>query len=338
MNKRKTTNTLLLILVIPLIFYILKTLSFIFIPLLSSMFIALLFLPLTRWFKKKGLPKALSITTVVIIILVFFKLTGELIHISSQQILASDSSFFDKAKDKLTSLIIGIESFFGIDFLKGEVVFSSFIQKDAILSNLVPTVGYISDTLSTLLITLFFVLLLLSDSVDIQKVLSKVVLSTKNFTSIKIFMKIEKSLIKFIKVKFFISLLTGVFTGIACWAFGISFPIFWGLFAFIINFLQMIGSVITVVLLSIFAFVEVESISLLIFFSLTITGVQVLFGAILEPIFMGKSFSINVITIVIMLMLWGYIWGIPGLIMSVPITVFLKILYTNIYKKTDPVL
>jgi len=338
MNKRKTTNTLLLILVIPLIFYILKTLSFIFIPLLSSMFIALLFLPLTRWFKKKGLPKALSITTVVMIILVFFKLTGELIHISSQQILASDSSFFDKAKDKLTSLIIGIESFFGIDFLKGEVVFSSFIQKDAILSNLVPTVGYISDTLSTLLITLFFVLLLLSDSVDIQKVLSKVVLSTKNFTSIKIFMKIEKSLIKFIKVKFFISLLTGVFTGIACWAFGISFPIFWGLFAFIINFLQMIGSVITVVLLSIFAFVEVESISLLIFFSLTITGVQVLFGAILEPIFMGKSFSINVITIVIMLMLWGYIWGIPGLIMSVPITVFLKILYTNIYKKTDPVL
>ncbi|MEQ8573717.1 MAG: AI-2E family transporter, partial [Fulvivirga sp.] len=49
-------------------------------------------------------------------------------------------------------------------------------------------------------------------------------------------------------------------------------------------------------------------------------------GAILEPIFMGKSFSINVITILIMLMLWGYIWGIPGLIMSIPITVLLKLL------------
>ena len=41
---------------------------------------------------------------------------------------------------------------------------------------------------------------------------------------------------------------------------------------------------------------------------------------------MGKSFSINVITVLIMLMLWGYIWGIPGLIMAIPITVFLKII------------
>ena len=63
------------------------------------------------------------------------------------------------------------------------------------------------------------------------------------------------------------------------------------------------------------------------FFILTITLIQVLFGGILEPIFMGRSFSINIITILVMLMLWGYIWGVPGLIMSIPITVFLKIIF-----------
>ena len=41
---------------------------------------------------------------------------------------------------------------------------------------------------------------------------------------------------------------------------------------------------------------------------------------------MGKSFSINIITILVMLMFWGYMWGVPGLIMSVPITVFIKII------------
>jgi len=41
---------------------------------------------------------------------------------------------------------------------------------------------------------------------------------------------------------------------------------------------------------------------------------------------MGKSFSINVITILVMLMFWGYLWGVPGLIMSIPITVFIKII------------
>ena len=126
-------------------------------------------------------------------------------------------------------------------------------------------------------------------------------------------------------VKFLISLFTGIGFTLACLYFDISFPIFWGLFAFLINFIQMIGSVVSVVLLSLFAFIEIEPTSTLLFFMLTITAVQVLMGGILEPIFMGKTFSVNVITILVMLMLWGYLWGIPGLIMSIPITVFIKI-------------
>lgn len=325
MNDRKTTNILLLILVVPLVFYLLKTLSFIFIPLVSSMFIALLFLPLMRWFKKKRVPKILSITIVILIIAAFFKLSGELIQLSSREILATDNAFFEKAKIKLTTLLNSLEVFFGVDFLQGEDTLGSLIQKDTIIKNFAPTVSFITDTVSMTLVTIFFVVLFLAGSIDMQKVLNSTILK-QHFSSVKTFMKIEKELITFIKVKFFLSLFTGIGIGIACWGFGVSFPIFWGLFAFMINFLQMIGSVITVVLLAIFAFVEIEAASMLFLFVLTTTGVQTLFGGVLEPIFMGKSFSINVITILIMLMLWGYVWGIPGLIMSIPITVFLKIL------------
>ena len=139
-------------------------------------------------------------------------------------------------------------------------------------------------------------------------------------------MKIEKDIIKFIKVKFVISMFTGIGFGVACLLFGVSFPIFWGLFAFAINFIQMIGSVISVIALSLFGFVELDPTGTLLFFIIVITGVQVVMGGILEPVFMGKSFSINVITILIMLSFWGFIWGIPGLILSIPITVFLKII------------
>lgn len=89
----------------------------------------------------------------------------------------------------------------------------------------------------------------------------------------------------------------------------------------------MVGSFIAVLSLSVFAFIELDTTSTLFFFILVISGVQVLFGAILEPIFMGKSFKINVITVLIMLMFWGFLWGIPGLIMAIPITVFLKIIF-----------
>jgi predicted PurR-regulated permease PerM len=122
-------------------------------------------------------------------------------------------------------------------------------------------------------------------------------------------------------------LFTGIGFGLACLFFGVSFPIFWGLFAFVINFVQMIGSIVSVVLLSLFAFVELDPTGTLLFFILTILAVQVVMGGVLEPIFMGKTFSINIIVVLIMLMLWGYIWGIPGLIMSIPITVFAKIIF-----------
>ncbi|MEM9340625.1 MAG: AI-2E family transporter [Bacteroidota bacterium] len=326
MNDRKTTNILLLILVVPLVFFLLKTLSFIFVPLFSAMFIALLFLPLMRWLKKRGVHKTLSIVIVLLIIGIFFKLSGELIQLSSREILATDNAFFDKAKAKLITLLVTVETFFGVNFLQGEDMLGVLIQKDTVFKNFVPTVGFITDTLSMTLVTVFFVILLLAGSIDMQKVLNHTLLK-HHFSSVKTFMKVERDLIKFIKVKFFISLLTGVGIGLACWGFGVSFPIFWGLFAFAINFLQMIGSVVTVVLLAVFAFAEIEPASVLLLFILTTTAVQVLFGGILEPIFMGKSFSINVITILIMLMLWGYVWGIPGLIMSIPITVFLKILF-----------
>ena len=64
--------------------------------------------------------------------------------------------------------------------------------------------------------------------------------------------------------------------------------------------------------------------------------VQIVFGAILEPVLMGKSFSINVIVIVMMIMFWGFIWGIPGMILSIPITVFIKIVLEQ-YPKTKKI-
>jgi predicted PurR-regulated permease PerM len=175
------------------------------------------------------------------------------------------------------------------------------------------------------LMTAFFVILLLSESINFQKLLNSTIFKQK-YSSVKTFMKIEKDIIKFVKVKFFISLLTGIGFSLACLFFGISFPIFWGLLAFLINFVQMIGSVVSVALLSVFAFIEIDPTSTLLFFILSIIAVQVIMGGVLEPIFMGKTFSLNIITVLVMLMLWGYIWGIPGLIMSIPITVFIKII------------
>lgn len=331
MKDTKTTNILLLILVIPLIFYLLKILSFIFIPLILAMFIALLFLPLMRWLNKKRIPKSVSVIIVILIIVSAFKIGGELIKLSSKEILASDVALLEKTESKLVDLIVSFEDFLGIERVQGDNVLVYYFQKTNIIKNFGTTLGFIQKTISMTLMTVFFVVLLLAGSINFQKLLNSTIFKQK-YSSVKTFMKIENDIIKFIKVKFVISLFTGIGFGIACLIFGVSFPIFWGLFAFAINFIQMIGSIISVVVLSLFAFVELDPTGMLLFFIIVITGVQVIMGGVLEPVFMGKSFSINVITILIMLMFWGYIWGIPGLILSIPITVFTKIIFEQFPK------
>jgi len=109
MENRKTTNILLLIIVIPFIFYLLKILSFIFIPLIASMFIALLFLPLMRWFNKRKVPKFISIFVVILIFVALFKIGGELVKLSSREILTTDTLFLQKAEKKVSDLLFNME-------------------------------------------------------------------------------------------------------------------------------------------------------------------------------------------------------------------------------------
>jgi AI-2 transport protein TqsA len=285
------------------------------------MFLALLFLPLMRTLGRLKIPRYIGIMVVLILVGLTVYIGVELVQLSVKQIITSNSDFIGKAEDKLGTLINYLESSFGFSFPRNKSIISNILKQE----NLGTTFQFLRKFLTMLLMTAFFMVLWLAESINVHKLLNNTILKQK-YASVKTFMKIEKDLIKFIKVKFMVSALTGLFTGLMCLFFDVSFPIFWGLFAFAINFVQMVGSFISVILLSLFAFVELDTSATLLFFVAAISGVQVLFGAIIEPVMMGKSFSINIIAVLVMLMFWGFLWGIPGLIMAIPITVFVKII------------
>tara|TARA_B110001469_G_C9613215_1_gene305119 strand:- start:83 stop:1033 length:951 start_codon:yes stop_codon:yes gene_type:complete len=289
------------------------------------MFLALVFLPIMRWLQKRGVHKALSLTIVIGIIIGSIYIGVELIKLSSKEITQTDEVFFTKANDKITATILSVEDFFGMSKEHGNNVLMDYFKTNKSSFNVGKILGFANRTITMILMILFFTVLLLAGSINLQVVM-KDILFKQEFTSVKTFLKIENDILKFLVVKFAMSLLTGVGFTIACIYFDVSFPIFWGILAFAINFVQMVGSVIAVILITLFAFVEIENPGMLFLFFAVVGGIELLFGAILEPVFMGKTFSINVITILVMLMFWGYIWGIPGMIMSIPITVLLKII------------
>jgi predicted PurR-regulated permease PerM len=312
---------------VPFVLYLLNLLSLIFIPLVFALFGALLFMPLMRWFMKKRIPNFVGIITVVIIIAGGLKGAYEVVELSGKEISNANEDFYEKFDTKLNDIVGPIVDFMGIEPLESETDLEALLNNEKVSANLFGNVGnglnFARKFVSMLLMTIFFMILLLAGSMNIQQVMELLIFKQR-FASVKTFRQIEKDIFKFIVVKFFLSLFTGIGFGLACYFFDVSFPIFWGLFAFLINFIQMIGSVISVMVLSAFALVELDQTGTLLFFVLVISGVQVLFGGILEPILMGKSFSINTVTVLFMLALWGFIWGIPGLILSIPITALVK--------------
>ena len=86
----------------------------------------------------------------------------------------------------------------------------------------------------------------------------------------------------------------------------------------------MIGSIISTAIMCVFAVTFLPTMSVTLLFIVLAIAIQLLFGSILEPIFMGKTFSINTVTIIVMLFFWGYVWNIPGMILAVPLTVTMK--------------
>lgn len=312
---------------VPLALYLLHLLKIIFIPLVFALFGALIFMPLMRWLNKRKIPNFIGIIIVLGIISGGLKIGYEVISVSGKELSGAGGGFYKKFDAKLHPIILPIMDAAGIHPIEGQSDIEALLGNEQVASNLFGNVGstlnFTRKFVSMLLMTLFFMILLLAGSMDMQKVMELLIFK-RRYASVKTFLQVEKDILKFIIVKFLLSLFTGIGFGLACYAFGVSFPFFWGLFAFAINFIQMIGSIISVIVLTIFALVEMDGTGTLLFFVLVIAGVQVVFGGILEPILMGKSFKINTVTVLVMLALWGFIWGIPGLILSIPITALIK--------------
>ncbi len=332
---------LLIIIVVPLILYLLNILSFVFIPFVFGLFMALLFSPLIRWLKKMKVPDFIGIIISLIIVSIAIGSTFKVVKLTSQELTSVNDDFIQQLDERLNEVAKPIVEFMNINPHNGETDLKALFHNEKVQSklfgNLSTGLNIAKNIVTMTLMSLFFMILFLAGSMNLEKLLQTFIFKDKD-SKIQMIRKIEKDAFTYIVVKFSISFTTGVAVSLICYFFDVSFPIFWGLFAFLLNFIQMIGSIIAVVVICVFALVELNLTGTLLIFSILIIGIQVLFGTVIDPILMSKSFSINTVTVLIMLAVWGIIWGIPGLILSVPITALLKRIFeqfpgTKVYAK-----
>jgi AI-2 transport protein TqsA len=143
---------------------------------------------------------------------------------------------------------------------------------------------------------------------------------------------INKSMSSYITLKTITSFLTGFLSYIVLSIIGVDFAIFWAYLIFLLNFIPTIGSLIATIFPVLLAFAQFGTWIQPSLVLILVSSIQVLVGNILEPRLMGNSLNVSPLVVLVSLAFWGWLWGVVGMIISVPITIMLIIVCSQFDK------
>ena len=143
------------------------------------------------------------------------------------------------------------------------------------------------------------------------------------------FKSITDQIQRYVVTKIGMNLGAGITIGIVLSIFGLDFAIIWGVFVFLFNFIPTIGSAIALIAPVLMALIQSDSIGYALLIAAVIAGLQTAFFNLLEPMIIGKRLNLNPVVILFSVLIWGYIWGIVGMLLSVPLTAIIKIVISN---------
>ena len=141
-----------------------------------------------------------------------------------------------------------------------------------------------------------------------------------------IFVEIATQVQRYVWVKTLVSLLTGLLSYAVLKLVGVDFAAVWALLIFLLNYIPNIGSFLGVIFPALLTLVQFDTLTPFLLITVGLGTVQFIVGNVVEPAFMGKSLNLSSFMIVLSLTFWGMIWGIPGMLLSVPIMVMTAII------------
>ncbi len=323
---------LLLLICIIGIATIMKIAVAVILPVTVSIVFSLVFLPIvTNMNKKLHVPWILGIFICLIVLFSMVYVIGNLLVASIKSIISVYPKYEDRfgliykiLAGRLHWVYDSSSSFF--QNISAQFDIQQKLQNFAI-SLSTPVISFIKNFLIIILLMIF----LLSEMHYSQEKINTALHGKAKNRVKEIVKHTIKETTRYVSIKFFFSLATGLLVFMGTLLLKLDFPIIWGFLAFILNFIPTFGSIISVVTTSLFAllqfFPKISPVILVFFITALI---NLVLGNFLEPKIEGKHLGLSPFIILVSLSVWGWMWGFVGMILAVPLTVMLKILCANV--------
>lgn len=318
-NKNQTTQVLIIFASFVIIVAGMKAAESIIIPFLLAVFISIITSPPFFWLQKKGIPKGISLLFVILFFLILISLIGVLIGTSVTDFTTKLPFYQAKLQDQTQAVITWLME---KKFIEPDFKLSNAFNPASVLQIVGDTFNQIGNLFANgflILLTVVFMMMEISGlPLKLKKILSNPDESISRFQSV--FQDINK----YIAIKTWISLGTGILVFILLIIIGVDYPILWAVLAFALNYIPTIGSIIALIPPTLLTIVQLgfgEAIVVLVGYVV----INTIMGNILEPKFMGKGLGLSTLVVFLSLIFWGWILGPIGMLLSVPLTITIKI-------------
>jgi predicted PurR-regulated permease PerM len=289
-------------------------------PLLISLFFSVLCIPPMQRLKRYGVPDGLAIAIVV--------LGASLAVVGISMIIGrSLSGFEDKVPKYIQSLDGYLEG--SLSWLQGQGIdvqsedLTKKMSSSAIFEFITNLMAKLSTALSGLLLVVLTMIFMLVEASTFPSKLRWALGHPES--DLKSWGDAMEKVQKYVAIKAGVSLVTALLATILTAALGIDFPLLWGLVAFLFNFIPNIGSVIAAGPPVLLALVQYGTGSALLV-GVGYFAINMVMGNVVEPRLMGQRLGLSTLVVFLSLVFWNWIWGPVGMVLSVPLTVIVKII------------
>lgn len=296
-----------------------KSASEIVVPFLLSLFLAIILSPMYNFFNRKGIPSALSMVLVISIFIIFIFFVVKLIGSSVEEFNAN-IGFYEQ---QLLIYFSSISSFalkVGIEIPQNEL--AAMLNPKQIFSFATGLFQAISSIFTNGFVILLTVVFMMLES---EHFFQKIEYAGSNNDAVYQIEKILSQIKEYMVLKALISIFTGFVVWIALLIVGTDYAFLLAVLAFMLNFIPNIGSIIAAVPAILLTLIEFGLFNT-IMVALTYTAINVIVGSIIEPKVMGKGLDLSTLIVFLSLIFWGWLLGIVGMLLSIPLTIMVKII------------
>lgn len=289
-------------------------------PILMGLFLSIISAQPILWLQKKKVPLGIAILMVIFFEVLIFIGLAEVIG-SSVADFSNNSGIYEEKMEKIWMSFIATLNENGIqisgDNLSKIINPSKLIGFTSIILNQLG--GVIGNTFTIFFLMLFLLLELESFSLKTKAI------SKSTHVSLEFLDTIGTSIRTYLSIKTMTSLLTGFIIWICLLILGVEYAIIWALIAFLLNFIPNIGSIIAALPAVLFALIQL-GFSGALWTGVIFLAINIFVGNVVEPKMMGKGLGLSTYVVFVSLIFWGFILGIVGMFLSVPLTMAIKIM------------